>query len=320
MSSTWLRTFAASLAVVAGTAAAQDYPNRPIRIVVGFSPGGGGDSVARLMADHMSRTLKRPVLVENKPGAGTTLAPSFVAMAAPDGYTLLLAPDSVYGPDKVMYHPNVKYDESSFTMISKWAGTFFVMAANPKVGATNVAELKAKSPGNEIFVASTQGLYPAIIMENFSRLSGLKLNQVPYKGGAPSVVAAVGGEVPVTFAVPSSIMPMVKEGRLVALGITSPNRSRLTEGVPTLAEQGLKGFDVSYWFSLAGPAGLPTEVAQKLFDASSMALADPDVQAKLHALGYEPTPSKSMAEFRAEAIQTGERNRKLVESLGIKGN
>lgn len=322
MKSIWLRSLGLALAVAAGAAAAQDaYPSRPIRLVVGFPPGGGGDGVARILADHLSRTLKQQVIVDNRPGAGTTLAPSFVAGSAPDGYTLLLAPDSVFGPDRAMW-PTAKYDETSFTPITKWASTFFVMAANRNFGVKNIAELKAKAKAsnNEVFVASTQGLYPALIMENFSRLSGLKLNQVPYKGGAPSVVAVVGGEVPLTFAVPSSVMPMVKDGKLVALAITAPQRSAVAEGVPTLAEEGLKDFDVGYWFGLAAPAGLPNDIAQKLFDASNKALADPEVQQKLHTLGYETTPSKSMSEFRTEAVQTGAKLRKVVEALGIKGS
>ncbi|RYY88622.1 MAG: tripartite tricarboxylate transporter substrate binding protein, partial [Comamonadaceae bacterium] len=308
MTTAWTRrAFGMLLAAGAMAAGAQDFPNRPIRVVVGFAPGGGGDSVARVMAEHMSRTLKQQVIVENKPGAGTTLAPAAVAAAAPDGYTLLLAPDSVFGPDKAMWAPNVKYDETSFTPISRWASTFFVLAANKDYGVRTVAELlakaKAKANKGELFVGSTQGLYPALIMENFHRLSGVKLNQVPYKGGAPAVVAVVGGEVPATFAVPSSVMPMVKEGKLHALAITSANRSPLAEGVPTLAESGLKGFEVGYWFGLAGPAGLPPDVAQKLFDASVAALADPGVRAKLHMMGYEPAPSKSVAEFRTQAVQ-----------------
>jgi tripartite-type tricarboxylate transporter receptor subunit TctC len=324
MKSLWKHCiFGIVIAMSALAAVAQDaFPNRPIKLVVGFAPGGGGDSVARLVAEYMGRTLKQQVIVENRPGAGTTLAPAAVAAAAPDGYTLLLAPDSVFGPDKVMWAPNAKYDETSFTPISKLASTFFVLAANKDFGVRTVAELmaKARADKGELFVASTQGLYPALIMENFNRASGLKLNQVPYKGGAPAVVAVVAGEVPVTFAVPSSVMPMVKDGKLVALAITSANRSLLTEGVPTLAESGFRGFDVGYWFGLAGPAGLSADVTQKLFDAASTALADPAVRARLNTLGYEPAPSKSSAEFRAQAIQDGAALRKVVETLGIKGN
>jgi tripartite-type tricarboxylate transporter receptor subunit TctC len=227
----------------------------------------------------------------------------------------------VFGPDKVMWAPGVKFDETSFTPIAKWASTFFVMAANPGFGVKTLAELKAKakSSNNEVFVASTLGLYPALILDHFNREAGFKLKQVPYKGGAPAVLATVAGEAPLTFSVPSSVMPMVKDGKLVALAITGAHRSLLTEGVPTLAEEGLKNFDVGYWFGLAGPAGLPPEIQQKLFDASAEALADPEVRAKLNAVGYDVTPSKSTAEFREEAVQRGTALRKLVEELGIKG-
>lgn len=323
MHARWKKALGLVLAATCAWAGAQDnYPNRAIRLVVGFAPGGGGDTVARIMGEHMSRTLGQPVVVENRPGAGTTLAPTFVASTPPDGYTLLLAPDSVFGPDKVMWAPNARYDETSFTPISKWVSTFFVMAAHPGFGVKNFAELRAKvrAGNNELFVASTQGLYPAMIMDSLNRLSGLKLNQVPYKGGAPAVLAVVAGEVPVTFAVPSSVAPMVREGKLVALGITAGQRSNLTEGIPTLAEQGLKDFDVGYWFGLAGPAGLPPAVSQKLFDASAKALADPEVQRKLRTAGYDITPSRSLTEFRTESTQQGAALRRLVEQLGIKGN
>ena len=284
MKSLWTRRiFGIVIAAAALAAGAQDaFPNRPIKLVVGFPPGGGGDSVARLVAEHMGRTLKQQVIVENRPGAGTTLAPAAVAAAAPDGYTLLLAPDSVFGPDKAMWAPNAKYDETSFTPISKLASTFFVLAANKDFGVRTVAELMAKARGDkgELFVASTQGLYPALIMENFNRASGLKLNQVPYKGGAPAVQAVVAGQVPVTFAVPTSVLPLAREGKLVALAVSGERRSSLAPELPTLAEEGVAGFNVGYWFGLAGPAGMPDDVVQKLFDAGNKALADPQVRSR----------------------------------------
>jgi tripartite-type tricarboxylate transporter receptor subunit TctC len=320
MNFAWTVCAGLALGMVAGTAAAQDnYPTRPIRLVVGFAPGGGADGVARLMAEHMSRTLGQQVVIENRPGAATTLAPGAVASAAPDGYTLLLAPDSVFGADKLLYRPNVKYDETNFTPISRWATTFFVLATSKKLGASSVADLvaKAKANNNELFVASTQGLYPAMIIHQFNRLTGVKLNQVPYKGGAPAVMAVVAGEAPVTFAVPTSVMPMAADGRLDALAITAAKRSPLTPNLPTLDEAGLKGFNVSYWFGLAAPAGLPRPIAQKLFDASAAALADAGVRGKLQNLGYEPTPSASLAEFQQQAVADGAVLRQAVESLGL---
>ncbi len=305
-----------------GVAQAQDdYPNRPIRLLVGFSPGGGADSVARVMTEHLSKTLGQPVLVENRPGAGATLAPDGVAKAEPDGYTLLLAADSTFGADKLMWQPMVTYDETDFTPIGKWAETFFILAANPDFGVSNLDELLARIEASDenVFVGSTQGLYPAMILENFNRLANVELEQIPYKGGAPSVTAAIAGDVPLVFSVPSSIVPMNKSGQLVAIGTTSAERSPLAPDIPTLAEQGLEGLDVSYWFSLAGPAGLPDEIAEKLFDASAKALNDPKVRSRLESLGYEPAPSNSMAEFREEALTTGAQLRDTVEKLGIRG-
>ncbi len=321
---TFPRAAILALAALAGTATAQpaDYPSRPVRLVVGFPPGGGGDVVARLLAEHMSRTLRQQVIVDNRPGAGTTLGPAAVASAAPDGYTLLLAPDSIFGADKAMWTPNVRYDETSFTPISRVARTFFVMAANKDYGVGTLAELvaKAKADKGEVFVGSTQGLYPALILHEFNRQSEIRLSQVPYTGGSRAVVATVSGEVPLTFAVPSSVMPMVKSGRLRALAITADRRSPLTPDVPTLSELGMKNFNVGYWFALAGPAALPDHVARKLFDASARALADPDVQAKLLASGYEPAPSRSIEEFRSESAQEGAALRRTVDALGIKAN
>lgn len=310
------------VATAFGSAHAQeDYPSRPIRLLVGFAPGGGGDSVARVMADHMSQTLGQAFIVENRPGAGATLAPDAVANAAPDGYTLLLAADSTFGPDKALWAPMVRYDEKDFTPVGKWAKTFFILAANPQFGVSNLQELltKVKASEKNVFVGSTQGLYPALILENFNRLAGVELEQVPYKGGGPAVVAAVAGDVPLTFAVPSSVLPMTQSGKLVAIGLTTKDRSPLAGDIPTLAEQGLEGLDVSYWFSLAGPAGMPDEVVEKLFAATNKALADPEVRTRLEALGYEPAPSNSIEEFRQEALETGASLREVVERLGIRG-
>jgi len=315
-----LSLVAMTTAGMVANAAEDEYPSRPIRIVVGFAPGGGGDTVARIMADSMSKTLKQPVLVENRPGAFTTIAPTVVANAAPDGYTLLLAPDSVFGPDKALYPKTVNYDENSFTPISKWASTFFVLAVNNNYDTKTVSELidKArKALPQPTFVASTQGIYPQLILEKIHQLTGVKFSQIPYKGGAPAVVAVVSGEPPITFAVPSSVMPLVHEGRLRALAITAGKPSPLTPGLPTMSESGLEGFDVGYWFGLAGPAGLPADVVDKLFEASRIALSDPEVREKLAQIGYDTTPSSSVQEFQAEALRDGRALRDAILEMGL---
>lgn len=315
-----LTTVAAVLAHPVPAQAADNYPSRPIRLLVGFPPGGGGDAVARLMSEHMAQTLGQPFVVENRPGAGTTRAPAAAATAAPDGYTLTLAPDSVYGADKALYEPNVTYDETSFTPISRWASTTFVLAANPASGIKRVSDVvdRSRRTGADLLIGSTKGIYPDMIVFEFNRVTGGRLVEVPYKGGAQAVLAGVAGDVPVVLAVPSSVMPLVRSGRLVAIATTSLKRSSLTPDIPTLDEEGLKGFNVGYWFSLAGPAGLPPDVVQKLFDASAKALADPAVREKLRAQGYEPAPSASVDEFRAQAIADGGVLKRAVATMGLR--
>lgn len=312
-----------ALAGITQVALAQedDYPNRPIRIVVPFAPGGGGDTVTRIMAESMSKTLKQPVLVENRPGAFTTIAPTVVAGAAPDGYTLLFAVTSVFGADKAMFPNTVNYDEKSFTPITNWANTFFVLGAHKDYEANTFGELLEKArrdAPNPTFIASTQGLYPQLIVEKIERMTGVKLTLIPYKGGAPAVMAAVSGEPPLTMAVPSSVMPLAKEGRLKALAITNGKRSELAEGVPTIAEFGLDGYNVGYWSALAGPAGLPRNVVDKLFEASRIALSDPEVRARLLQIGYEPAPSNSVEEFQEQAVREGLALRDDAVAMGLK--
>lgn len=308
--------FAALLLAVAGHASAQ-YPSKPIRIVIGFPPGGGADSIARLLADHMSRTLKQPVLVENRPGAETTIAPAVVAAAPADGYTLLLAADAVYGADRALYPATVKYDAANFTPINRVASTFFVLAANKDAGIRRFADLMAKSKQAEkpLFLASPGGSYLQIIAADLKRLSGLRLEEVPYKGGAPATLAVMAGDASLTLMGPGALLPLVRDGKIVAVASTYERRSALIPDLPTLAEEGMSGFSMSFWYGLSGPAGLPQDVVRKLFDATTQALADPAVRQRLEALGYEPTPLASPEEFRATAQRDGALLRSRVMAL-----
>lgn len=308
---------AAGLLSVAAVQAADPFPTRPIRIVVGFAPGGGADSIARLLAEHMGKTLRQPVLVENRPGANTTLAPAAVAAAAPDGYTLLLGPDAAFGADKALFAATVKYDEASFTPINRIASTYFVLAANKDAGIKRFADVaaKARESAKPLFLASPGGAYLQIIASDLNRMSGLNLEEVPYKGGAPAAMAVMSGEATLTLMAPGALLPLVREGRIAAVATTNARRSPLTPGVPTLAEEGLEGFNLSFWYGLIGPLGMPDDVVRKLFDASSAALADPGVRDKLAVLGYEAAGSASPEEFRVTARQDGALLRTRVQAL-----
>jgi tripartite-type tricarboxylate transporter receptor subunit TctC len=307
----------AALMLAAAAHAADPYPSRAIRLVVGFPPGGGADSIARLLADHMGRTLGQPVVIENRPGADTTIAPAVVAAAPADGYTLLLAPEAIYGADRALYPATVKYDEGSFTPVNRVASTFFVLAANKDAGIRRWADLAAKGRESQapLFLASPGGSYLQIIAADLKRLSGLNLEEVPYKGGAPATVAVISGEALLTLMGPGALLPLVREGKIVAVASTNAARSALVPDLPTLDEEGLGGFSMSFWYGLAGPAGMPQDVVRKLFDASTQALADPAVRQKLAALGYEPAPAASPGEFRASAMRDGATLRTRVLAL-----
>ncbi len=305
----------AALFAAPATQAADPYPTRPVRILVGFPPGGGADSIARMMAEHMGRTLKQSVLVENRPGANSTLAPAAVVAAPADGYTIGLFPEAVFGADKESF-PTVKYDENSFTPINRVASTFFVLAANNDAGIKRFADLLARSrqPGKPLFMASAGGTYPQIIAADL-RKAGVQFDEVPYRGGAPAAMAVMAGEAQLTLMGPGAVLPLVREGKVVAVGTTNDKPSALTPGIVPLAEQGLPGYRMNFWYGLVGPAGLPDDVTRALFDASSAALADTAMRDKLAALGYEPAPLRSLEEFRTVARQEGAALRTRVQSL-----
>jgi tripartite-type tricarboxylate transporter receptor subunit TctC len=309
---------AAALLPLPSFAADPNYPSRPIRLVVGFPPGGGADGIARLLADHMSQTLKQPVVVENKPGANTTLAPAFVAAAPADGYTLLLGPDSVLGTDKLLFASTVKYDESNFTPINRVASTFFVLAANKDLGIRRFSDVVAKSSQQPLFLASPGGPYLQIILSEVRRQSSAKLDEVLYRGGAQGALAVMSGESALTLMGPGALLPLVRDGKLVAVATTNDRVSSLAPGVPTLADDGVTGFKLNFWYGIMGPAGLPDDVVRKIFDASSAAAADPAVKQKLALLGYEAVPAASPEAFRASALQDGATLKSRAQAAGIK--
>ena len=315
-----LRTLAAAaLLVISGATMADTYPLRPITLVMGFPAGGGADTVARIVTDKMSKLLKQPIVIDNRPGAGTTIGSDFVARAAPDGYTLLLASGNLYGSDQLLYK-SVKYDGAkNFVPISRWSSAPMLLAVNKDFSAKTVQELiitAKQSPGKLAYSSSGAGVVTHLAALSFEKAANVSMLHIPYKGGAPSLLALASGDVQLTFGTPPSVLPLAQGGKLRVLAVTSGERSPLFPEIPSVAEAGVKGYDFTFWFGLFGPAGLPSDVSKKLFDASVAALKDPEVKARLEKSGNESAPSVSLAEFRDWAAVEGKKSKELTQSSG----
>jgi tripartite-type tricarboxylate transporter receptor subunit TctC len=297
------------------------YPSRPIRLVVGFPPAGLGDAVARVLGDAMARSLGQPVVVDNKPGAGATLATEFVARAAPDGYTILLSTGAMFGADQALYK-SVKYDGfRDFTPITMVLESPMIVVVNRALGIKDLRELAAKSkatPGR-IFHASTgNGLPSHLAGVAFNKLTGASLTHVPYKGGAPAAQSVVANDTQVTFSSPTGVLPFIKSGTLLALAVTAKHRSPFLPDVPTTSEAGIPEFQYGFWMGLVGPANMPKEAADKLFLSARAALSDPAVKEKLLQQGVIAAPSTSIDEFRQRTLRDGPAEAQLVKESGAK--
>jgi tripartite-type tricarboxylate transporter receptor subunit TctC len=268
---------------------AESYPGRPITLIVPFSAGGATDNLAREIAENLRTSFKQTVLVENKPGAGTTIASGYVARARPDGYTVLFAASSL-GIAPSLYK-NAGYDPlKDFEPVTLMASITHVLVVNPAVPAKNVRELiqwvKA-NPGKVDYASVGAGTTTHLEAELFKKMTGVEMSHVPYKGSQPALVDVIAGRVPVMFDALASSGPMARDGRLRILGVTTEKRSKVAPDIPTIAENGLKGFDVMTWMGLLVPKGTPKSVTAQLNDAVQKALARPEVQSRLQNLGFD---------------------------------
>ena len=255
-----------ALALLAGGAAAQPYPSRPVRVIVPFAPGGATDIIARLVAQKLADRLGQSVVVENKPGAGTTIGNAEVAKAKPDGYTLLFAP-TPFVISQVVY-PTLPYDpQKDFAPVSLLAVSPFILVVNAAFPAKSTAELvaiaKAK-PGTVTFASAGNGTVPHLAGELFKLRAGIDIVHVPYKGGGPAIVDLVSGQVPMMFATPIEVSQHVQSGRLRVLGTTSLARLAAMPDVPTLSESGYPDFEVLSFFGVLAPAGTPPEIVNRV--------------------------------------------------------
>ena len=276
----------------AGTAAAQSYPNRPVRLIVPFPAGGATDVLARAIGQYASEKLGQPIVIDNKPGAGGTIGSDLAAKADPDGYTLLIATGSTHsvGP---LVNPKTPYNvERDFVPIVDVASTTTVMMVSNTVPAKNLQEfiqLAKSQPGKMNFGSSGNGTNSHLTGELFKAQAGVFMTHIPYRGTGLVFNDMVSGQVQLLFDNVVTAMPHIKEGRLRILGVTSLKRLPFLPDVPTLHEQGLKGFDVSNWFGIYAPRGTSQEVVQKVNAAFNAALKDPELQKKMATLGAVPT-------------------------------
>jgi tripartite-type tricarboxylate transporter receptor subunit TctC len=308
------------LALSGGSALAQNYPAKPIKLVVGFPAGGVNDIVGRIVAVKLSEQLGQAVIVDNKSGGNGIIGTDYVAKAAPDGYTLLIGTvgTMVFNPGLYAHLP---YDPvKDFVAITDLASGPLVFAVNPSFPAKSIKELiaLAKATPGKIFYAS--GATPhQVTTEAFNKAVGIDLVHVAYKGGSPAVMAVVAGEVPLVVSSIADVLPQLKAGKLRALAVSGAHRSSLLPDTPTMIESGLTNYDgVLLWTGIFAPAGTPRPIIDKLYSALSIVLKENSVKERLASLSYD-TGGMSPAEFSAFLVGQ-QKWTKITRELGIKAN
>jgi tripartite-type tricarboxylate transporter receptor subunit TctC len=304
-----LNRFMAVLVVAAGSwsdvLSAQDYPKKPIRVLVGYAPGGSADAGVRPLARVLEPLLGQPLVIEYKPGAAGGVAMEFIARVPPDGYTLYYA-DS--GPLTVAPHLNkVGYHSlNSFTHLGHVCGSGSMLVVHPSTPFNSVADVVAASkhePSKWSYGTSGVGGPHHLSGEYFKSVTGANLLHVPYKGGGPAMTDLMGGQVPMLFSSLGPVVGAVKSGKIRALAVTSPTRSGAFPDVPTMDEAGLKGFDSTAWYGLVGPASLPSEVVSRLSQALLKAGKDEQLREQLNATGCDAdflTPAQTVDKINAD--------------------
>jgi tripartite-type tricarboxylate transporter receptor subunit TctC len=295
------------------------YPNRPIRLVVTFPPGGGTDVLARILGVQLGELWREQVVIDNRPGASGNIGAEIVARAEPDGYTLLMV-NSTFAMNAGLYS-KLKFDSlRDFTSIARVASTSGIVAVHPSLAVTSVQELIAAAkqrPGKIAYSSCGSGTPQHLSGELLKFLAKIELIHVPYKGCAPALADGLAGQVPVIFNTVPNVLPHARAGRLRALAVTSGKRFPLEPDLPTVAEAGLKGYDVDQWFAVLGPSGIPQPVVETLNGAIVRIVAAPALQEKLKAQHFVPAPS-TPEEIATILRQDIARWSKLIKEVGIR--
>jgi len=310
----------AALMATVGIAQAADYPSQPVTIVVGFPPGTSTDAVARIIGDKLSADWGQPVIVENKPGVGGSLAVSQVKRTKPDGYTLVLSATAPMNINPYVYK-ELNYDPlSDFEYIGQTTWLPYMLVTNKQKGLDTfqkVIDYAKQHPGDLTFASIGMGTTSHLLMAMLMKRTGIEMTHVPYKGSSQAQTDVIGGNVDMTFDTVVSTLPHVKEGRLQALAVSTHTRAQLAPEIPTIEEQGIKDFNMGAWLGFFAPKGTPGQIVEKLHTDLNRTLSDPEVHRKLVALGSEVVSSPSTQEFRQMVADNYRMWGDLVKTAGV---
>ncbi|WP_454738670.1 Bug family tripartite tricarboxylate transporter substrate binding protein [Cupriavidus necator] len=318
---TLLGGMAALAMCVTGAARAADaWPQKPITLIVPWAAGGSTDILARVLSEHLTRSLGQPVIVDNKPGASGNIGSAMVARAKPDGYTLLVGSMSTHAMNPALM-PNMPFrGVEDFTPLGLLAYVTNTMVVHPSVPAQNVKELIAyakANPGKLAYASAGPGSTNHLSAVLFEKMAGIQMLHVPYKGGAPAVVDTVAGQTQLLFSAGTQTLPHVKAGKLRLLAVTESKRSPLLPHVPTVAET-VPGYELAVWYGAFGPKGMPADLTARLNREINAVMSLPEVKAKMNAIGVE-TATSTPQQFGTILHRDADRYGKLIRELGIQG-
>ncbi|WP_454752652.1 Bug family tripartite tricarboxylate transporter substrate binding protein [Cupriavidus necator] len=319
------KTLLGGMAVLAmcftGAASAADaWPQKPVTLIVPWAAGGSTDILARVLSEHLTRSLGQPVIVDNKPGASGNIGSAMVARAKPDGYTLLVGSMSTHAMNPALM-PNMPFrGVEDFTPLGLLAYVTNTMVVHPSVPAQNVKELIAyakANPGKLAYASAGPGSTNHLSAVLFEKMAGIQMLHVPYKGGAPAVVDTVAGQTQLLFSAGTQTLPHVKGGKLRLLAVTESKRSPLLPDVPTVAET-VPGYELAVWYGAFGPKGMPADLTARLNREINAVMSLPEVKSRMNAIGVE-TATSTPQQFGTILHRDADRYGKLIRELGIKG-
>jgi len=315
-----LLTIVTSAQAQAQAPTASTYPNKPVKVVVGFAPGGAADYVARTISDSLGKSLGQPIIVENKAGAGSSIAAEAVSKSAPDGYTVLIASPSSISVNPAL-NPKLGYAPKDLWPVTKITTSPLVIAANPNAGIGSLLELVAKAkkaPGTINYATSGNGSAPHLGAALFAQVTGIEMTHIPFRGGGPAIQSVVAGDTQLTFGTPPSVLPMIQAGRLKGLGVSTKEKTSLVPGLPGSIEAGVPDYAIEFWYGIFVPNGTPPAVIKKIFDAAQFAMSQPNVKAALAREGTDVEVSKSPDQFASFLVEDAKFWVKLVKNAGVK--